>query len=111
MILADGHQRHEALARVGHLDRYRSGIEVEHRCRIERIAVEPDDGLVVDRRRLAAVKELAEATVLEHVAHVQVGLRAGKVVDGDRHGAAGRRLRQGCIDRRQHCGQERAWCS
>ena len=83
MILVDHLHRHEALAGVGHRDRHRPGIEVEYGGRVERVAVEADDGLVVDRRRLAAMEELAEAAILDDVAHVEIGLRADEVVDGD----------------------------
>ena len=65
---------------IGQRDRHRPGIEIEHRRGIERVAVEPDDGLIVDRRRLAAMKELAEAAVLDDVAEIEVALGAHEVV-------------------------------
>ena len=61
VVLVDHLHRHEALARIGQRDRHRPGIEIEHGRRIQRVAVQADDRLLVDRRRLATVVELAEA--------------------------------------------------
>ena len=57
MIFVDDLQRHEVLAGVGKCDRQRPGCEIEHAKRIKRVAVEPNDRLVLDRGRLAAVTE------------------------------------------------------
>ena len=65
LILIDDLHRHEPLARIGQRDRHRPGVEVEHHRRIERVAVHPDDGLVVDRRQFAVVLELSEAALLQ----------------------------------------------
>ena len=63
VVLVDHLHRHEALARVGQRDRHRSGIEVEHTRRIKRVAIGALDDVVVDRRQLAVVVELAEAAL------------------------------------------------
>ena len=89
-------QRHEAFAGIRQRERYRSGVEIEHGRRVERVAVLPDDGLVVDRREFAMVLELAEAVLLERDgAHVQVGFGADEVVDGDGNGISRLLLRIG----------------
>jgi hypothetical protein len=41
---------------------HRTGVEVEHRSRIQRLAVGPDDTLLVERHQLAALQEFAEGT-------------------------------------------------
>jgi hypothetical protein len=61
VILVDHLKRHEAITGVGHGDRRRPGIEVKNRERIERVTIEPDDGLMVDGRRLTMVPKLAQA--------------------------------------------------
>ncbi len=48
MVFIEHHQRHEALARVGQGDCGGTGRQVQNRERIERVAVHPDDGLVLD---------------------------------------------------------------
>jgi len=50
---------HEALACVGQSDGHRTGGKIEHPCGIKGVTVEPDDGLMVDRRRRSIVPELA----------------------------------------------------
>ena len=80
MVLVDHLHRHEALARVGQGDRHRPGVEIEHRRRIERVAIQADDRLLVDRRRLAAVEELPEAAILDDVAEIEIALGADEVV-------------------------------
>ena len=87
LVLVDDLHRHEAFARIGQGDRHRPRVEIEDRRGIERVAIEPDDGLVVDRRRLAAMDELAEAAILDDVAEVQIALGAREVVGGDGNGA------------------------
>ena len=100
VVLADGHQRHEARAGIRQRDRHRSGIEIENRRRIERIAVEPDHRLVIDRGRLAAMVTASRARRPPwRGCRYRIGLGADEVVDGDRHGATGRRLRPSLRDR------------
>jgi hypothetical protein len=94
MIFIDDLHRHETFARIGQGDLDRSGIEIEDGRRIERVAVEADHRLIVDPRRLAAMQEFSDgAAVLQDAAEIQVGFGAGEVVDGDRDGVGGRRLR------------------
>ena len=93
LVLVDDLHRQEALARVGQGEGHRTRIEVEHRRRIKRVAVHPDDCLRGDRRRFAAMHEPAEAPVLDHAAEIKIGLGADEIVgrDGDRM-IVGRRL-------------------
>ncbi len=56
------------LPSIGHGDPHRLGIEIRHCRGIERIAIEADDGLIVDRSRFTIVTELAEAEILDEVA-------------------------------------------
>jgi len=58
----------------------------------ERVAVHPDDVLGIDGDRLPAMDQFAETAVRHHLAHVEIGLGAGKVVDahGYRRMAMGR---------------------
>ncbi len=67
VILVDHLHRHEALARIGERNRDRAGIEIEHRLGIERVTIHTNDVLLVDRDRLAAVDEPAEAAILHHL--------------------------------------------
>ena len=60
-VLVEYLHRHEALAGVGQRDRDGPGVEIEHRGRVERVAVHADDVLVLDVCRLAVVLEFAEA--------------------------------------------------
>ena len=72
----------------------RTGVEIEHRRRIERIAVHPGDGLPGERRRLPAMHELAEAAVLDDAAENEIRFRAGEIIGGDDdRPIRGRRLR------------------
>jgi hypothetical protein len=61
-----------------------TGVEVEHRPRIARVAVHADDGLLVEGRRLAVVAELSEPAKLDHTSKSQIALGASKVLDGYR---------------------------
>jgi hypothetical protein len=83
LVFVDYLHRQEALAGIGQGDGHRPRIEVEHRRRIERVAVHPDDGLLGDRRRFAAMHEFAEAPVLDHAAEIEIGLGADEIVGGD----------------------------
>ncbi len=80
MVLIDDLQRHEPAARIRQRDGDRPGIEVEDGRRVQRVAVDPDDDLVIDGAQLAEVEERAEAAVSDDVAEVQVGFGAGEVV-------------------------------
>jgi hypothetical protein len=86
VILVDHLKRHEAIAGVGHGNGDRPGVEVKHRERIERVTVEPDDGLMVDGCRLSMMQQLSQAAgIFDEIAHIDVGFRAGKIVDRDWH--------------------------
>ena len=90
MVFVDDLHRHEALAGIGQRDGNGSGIEVKHRGRIERVAVHADDHLLIDLSRAADVQELAKADFFHGLAHVEVRLGTGEILDRDRNG---RRLR------------------
>ena len=92
LVLVDDLHRHEALAGVGQGYRHRAGVEVEDRSRIERIAIHPDDGLFVDRRRLPAVSEPAKTPVFDDISEIEIALGSGKVVgrDGNSRDRGGR---------------------
>ena len=83
LVFVDHLHRQEALAGVRKHDGDRTGVEIEHRRRIERIAVHPDDGLPGERRRLPAMHELAETSVLDDSAEQEVQFRPGEIVGGD----------------------------
>src|SRR6266446_3635985 len=61
LILVDWLHRHEAPAGVGQRDCHRAGVEVEHRTRIQRVAVRPYNTLLIERHRLAEMQEFAKA--------------------------------------------------
>ena len=83
LVFVDHLHRQETLARIGQGDRHRTRVEIEHRRRIERVAVHPDDGLLGDRRRFAAMHEFAETPVLDHAAEIEIRLGADEIVGGD----------------------------
>ena len=83
LVFVDHLHRQEALAGVRKRDRDRTGVEIEHRRRIERIAVHPDHGLPGERRRLPPMHELAETSVLDDSAEKEVRFRPGEIVGGD----------------------------
>ena len=83
LVFVDHLHRQEALAGVRKRDGDRTGVEIEHRRRIERIAVHPDDGLPGERRRLPPMHELAETSVLDDSAEKEVRFRPGEIVGGD----------------------------
>jgi hypothetical protein len=83
LVFVDHLHRQEALAGVRKRDGDRTGVEIEHRRRIERIAVHPDDGLPGERRRLPPMHELAETSVLDDSAENEVRFRPGEIVGGD----------------------------
>jgi len=85
LILIDDDHGHESLACIRHGDCHWSGIEVEYRGGIQRIAVGADHGLLVDGHDPAPVIELAEAAIFYGPAKIHVGLSAGEVVWGDGH--------------------------
>src|SRR5258706_14791362 len=100
VILVDRQQGPEALARLRQRDRYRSGIEIEHRQRPQNVAVGADDGLLIDADRVATVVELSEAVLFDGAGKIRVGLGADEVVDGDGNDVAGGRLLAGPVRRR-----------
>jgi hypothetical protein len=105
VIFVDDLQRHEALAGIRQRDRHRPGVEIEHRRRIERVAVHPDHDLVVDVGRRAIVDELAEASVLHGVPEVEIGFGADEVVAGDGHRRSeGSRVLRERLCRDRECG-------
>ena len=65
---------------------------LQYCCGIQRIAVGADHGLLVDGHDLAVVMELAEAAIFDVAGKVHVALGPVKIVGGDRHQAACRRL-------------------
>ena len=94
LVLIDHLHGHEALACVGEGDGDRAGVEIEHRSGVEGVAIEPDHGLIVDPRDLAAMAELADpAAVLDQPGEIQIGFRANEVVGGDGNRRARLRLR------------------
>ena len=83
LVFVDRLHRQEALARVGQGEGHRTRIEIEHRGRIEGVAIHPDDGLRGDRRRFAAMHEFAKAPLLDHAAEIKIGLGADEIVGRD----------------------------
>jgi len=71
VLIGDLHH-HEMLAGVGQHDYHRTGIEIENRKRIERVAVGPNDQPPVDRRQLAAMPEFAEGARFDCLAKIDV---------------------------------------
>src|SRR5882757_9743682 len=76
LILIDDLHPHKALAGVWQGNRHRSGIEVDNRERIQRVAVGPDDALLSGRSKLTAMPEFAETAALDHSGEIDVGLGA-----------------------------------
>src|SRR5882724_9953448 len=70
VVLIDHLHGHEAFAGIGQRDRDRPRVEVEDCGGVERVPVQADDRLVVDRGRLSPVKEFPNGSVLDDVAHV-----------------------------------------
>ena len=79
VVLADDHHRLEPALGSWLHNRNRRG-EVENPGRIKRIAIHSNHVLLVDRRGLANVQELAEATLLDISVKGHVGLGTDKVV-------------------------------
>ena len=84
MVLIQNHDRHEARARIRQGDSGWPCVEIEDRRRVEGIAVQADDGLVVDRSGLTAVNEFPQPAVLDDVSEIKVGLGANEVIKRDR---------------------------
>jgi hypothetical protein len=59
LVLIDYLHHHETLAGIGQRDRHRTGVEVEHRERIQGVTVGADYAPADDRRQLAAMPEFA----------------------------------------------------
>src|SRR5882757_3931134 len=83
LILIDDLHPHEALAGVRQRNRYRPGIEVDDRKRIQRVAVGTNNALLDRRSTLAAMPEFSETAVLHHPGEINIGLGAVVVLDGD----------------------------
>src|SRR5260370_26976648 len=92
LILIDDLHPHEALAYVWQCNRHRSGIEVDNRERIQRVAVGPDNALLSGRSQLTAMPECAETAVLDHSGEIDVGLGTILVLDGNKCGFVSRCL-------------------
>ena len=86
MVFIDGEQRHEALVCLRQSNRHWPGVEVEDCRRVERVAVEAYDCLVVDCRWFAAMGEFPEAPIFDDVAEIEVALSTDEIVDGDGFG-------------------------
>ena len=56
-------------------------VEIENSRRIKRVAVEANDGLMIDGCRFAAVLEFSKAALLFEVGGVEVGLCANEIID------------------------------
>jgi hypothetical protein len=67
LVLVDNLHRHEAIARIGQSYRHGSGVEVENSRRIERVAVLPDNVLMVDRWNLALMSSSLRATAEKYL--------------------------------------------
>src|SRR5258706_11219668 len=85
LILIDDLHAHEALACLWQCNHHRSGIEVDNRERIQRVAVGPDNALLCRRSKLATMPEFAETAVLDHSGEIDVGLCAIVVLDGNKY--------------------------
>src|SRR5260370_7127 len=92
LILIDDLHPHEAFACVWQCNRHRSGIEVDNRERIQRVAVGPDNALLSGRSKLTAMPEFAETAVPAHSGEIDVGLGAIVVLDGNKCGLGSRCL-------------------
>src|SRR5258705_5593198 len=92
LILIDDLHPHEALACVWQCNRHRSGIEVDNRKRIQRVAVGPDNALLSGRSKLTAMPEFAETAVLDHSGEIDVGLGTIVILDGNKCGLGSRCL-------------------
>jgi hypothetical protein len=72
LVLIDDLHHHETIARIGQRDRHRTGVEVEHRERIQRVTVGPNYAPAGDRRQLAAMPELAKGARFNRLAKIDV---------------------------------------
>ena len=80
VVFVDYLHRHEPACRIGQRDRDLARVEIEHRSRVQHVAIDPDHQLVIDRAQLAEMEERAEGPLLHEVAEVQVGFGAGEVI-------------------------------
>src|SRR6266513_5903119 len=95
LILIDYLHHHETLGGVWQRHRHRTGVEVEHRERIQRVTIGPDNALVSGRSKLTAMPEFAQGARFDDLAKIDICLGAVVVVGGDRDGWRLRnRLRQ-----------------
>jgi hypothetical protein len=83
LILIDDLHPHVARASVGQRDRHRSGIEVDNRERIQRVAIRSRNALLSGRRKLAAMPEFPKTAVPDHAGEIDIGLGAVVVIDRD----------------------------
>ena len=88
LVLIDYLHHHETLAGIGQRHRHRTGVEVEHRERIQRVTVGANYAPADDRRQLAAMPELAEGARFDGLTKIDVCLGAVVVVGGNRDSSA-----------------------
>ena len=84
LVLVDDLHRHEASVRLRRRDRNRAGVKIEHSGGVERVAVETDHGLIVDRGRRPGMRDLAEPVVLGDAREVKVALGSHEIIGVDR---------------------------
>ena len=88
VVLVEGHQGHEPCACIRHCDRHRCSIEIEHCRRIEGVAVEANDGLVVDCSWLATMEKFSKGSVFDHGTEIQIGFCANEILRSDENAMA-----------------------
>ena len=99
LILIDDLHCHEALGTLRQCDRYRTGIQVEHSKRIERVAIGSDDAPLRGTNKFAAMPEFAETAAVGQRGKIHIALRPTVVLDGD-----ALLLRSGRLRRRKGTG-------
>jgi hypothetical protein len=72
LILIDYLHHHETPVGVWQRDRHRTGVQVEHRERIQRVTIGANYAPADDRRQLAAMPELAEGARFDDLAKIDV---------------------------------------
>jgi hypothetical protein len=92
----------------------RTGVEIEHAFRIERIAIHTHDLLVGDVGQFPAVDQPAERALMDEAGEIGVGLGAHEIVRGDGlHGGllrfavrSGRRVHVRTLPLRRSVGEQ-----